>query len=158
MDSSLYFETSSNLFLLAWLSLFIGYFLREENTWRVRLLFLGGRLIPFGMFVAFVIGVILTRNIEPQGNMFTYEGVIEFFSITERLFNVWNELLALMLVLIRWMIDDSVSRRVNRYWMTICLLAAFVSSAFAFILYWLHTLPRELKRIFHQQSPANTQS
>lgn len=144
MNTSLYFEITSNLFVVGWLCLFCGNFIKANSTCRNRLLFIGGRLIPLGLFAAFLYHMVLTRDIEPQGNIFTYDGVIALFGVPERIINFWAELLALMLVVTRWMVDDGTTKGVNRYGLAVCLVGAFVSVAIGFVLYQLTVLGKGL--------------
>ncbi len=137
MDNVFIFNSVSNTFILGWLSLLIGIFLAHESPTRRRLLFIGGRLIPLALLVAFLSGAVLTRSIEPKGNIFSYEGVITMLSVPERILNLWTEILAYMLFVARWIVDDLAKRHVPKGFSVFCVIAAFLSGALGILAYFI---------------------
>ncbi len=135
MDNEFIFSTVSNVFVLGWLSLLIGSFLAHKSKARRWLLWFGGRLLPILLLVAFVIGVIATRSMEPKGNIFTYNGVITMLSIPERILNIWTELLAYMLLIARWIVDDLEKRLIPKGFSVFCVMASFVSGVVGILAY-----------------------
>lgn len=129
------FSLSSNCFVLAWLMLFIALFIPGHSRWRAYVLWLGGRLIPVGLLVVFFIGLISASDLEPKGNMFTFDGVVTLFSVPERLLNVWIEVMAYALLIGRWIIDDGLRRQLSRWAILPCHLVMFISGGLGLLLY-----------------------
>ncbi|MFL0799635.1 MAG: DUF4281 domain-containing protein [Agarilytica sp.] len=139
MDNVFIFNTVSNTFILGWLSLLIGSFLAYESPNRRRLLFIGGRLIPLVLLAAFLSGVALTRSIEPKGHIFSYDGVITMLSVPERVLNLWTEILAYMLFVARWIVDDLQKRHIPKGFSVFCVIATFLSGALGILAYFIST-------------------
>ncbi len=135
MSNEFIFSAVSNTFVLGWLSLLIGCFLAYGSNARRWLLWLGGRFLPLLLLVAFITGVVVTRSIEPKGNMFTYDGIVTMLSIPERILNLWTEILAYMLFVARWIVDDLEKRQIAKGFSVFCVVAAFLSGALGILAY-----------------------
>lgn len=134
MTNETLFSVTGNTFILAWLSLLVGMFLRPGAP-RSALLVLGGRFIPVALLMVFITGVFLHRDIEPQGDLFTYQGMLLLLSVPERLMNVWVEVLAYALFACRWVIDDAERREISKAPVLVCLLVAFISGGMGLLTY-----------------------
>ncbi len=135
MDNEFIFSAVSNTFVLGWLSLLIGSALAYGSKARRWLLWLGGRFLPILLLVAFIAGVIATRSMEPKGDIFTYDGVITMLSIPERILNIWTELLAYMLFVARWIVDDLEKRLIPKGFSMFCVVASFISGVVGILAY-----------------------
>lgn len=145
MDKSSMFLTANNVFLFAWLCLLASMFCTRFPRLKAGLETIGGQVVPLVMFASFFAGFLLTRSIEPKGDILTFQGIVILFSAEERLLNVWIELLALMLVATRWIIHDSAKRGIHIGVRVFVVLIAFISAGFAYLAYFIcigiHGLP-----------------
>lgn len=137
MNNELIFDIASTSFVLAWLGILIANFLPLTSRWRKGLLFLGGRVTPILFLIAFFCGVIITKPMAPQGDIFTYDGVITLLSVPERILNIWIEMLAYMLLLTRWIHDDAQKRGLPPLVSGFCLLVSFISAGLSLLVYGL---------------------
>ncbi len=137
MNNALIFDIASTSFVLAWLGILIANFLPLTSRWRIGLLFLGGRVTPILFLVAFACGVIITKPMAPQGDIFTYDGVITLLSVPERILNIWIEILAYMLLVTRWILDDAQKRGMPTLVSGFCLLLSFISAGISLLVYCL---------------------
>lgn len=135
MDNADYFAIATNSFALLWLGMVIAYLLPAANAAGRALLFIGGRLAPVTLFIAFTAGVFNASAIEPAGSLTSFEGVVAKFSVPERLLNVWLEILAFILLVTHWIIGDARARGLNKLAVTPCLVLSFVSAAWGLLVY-----------------------
>ena len=105
IDLAIAYGSLTNLFMIGWLLLAIGLFLREDSNWRGRLLLAGGRVIPLFILTVFVVGYLATRHL--PGSVAAFEGVLLGFSIPEKVLLAWIEVIGLALLIGRWTIDRS---------------------------------------------------
>lgn len=137
MGSSQVFTLATNGFVLCWFGLFIAHFLpREANTRKV-LLLLCGILAPAALFLLFTVGVVNASDLEPAGSMTSFDGIVALFSVSERLLNVWVEILGFILLITYWIIEDSRRRCISRILVAPCLLLCFLSGAWGILGYML---------------------
>ena len=132
-NNELLFGAFTNLFILGWLALLVGAFLKEESAARRYLLLIGGRVIPFILLGAFVLGWALTRGL--PGDIVSFEGVLLTNTIPEKVLSAWFEILGLALLVCRWMVDDSSVHRSPKLILVIGLVGAFVAAAIGLVLY-----------------------
>ena len=110
MDLQLSFDITGVATFVGWAVMAIALFLSRHNRWHKGLMFFAGRLVPIALVVWFVGAGVAASAIEPQGDMFTLEGVIARFSVPDRLLVLWIEVLAYDLLLGRWIADDALAR------------------------------------------------
>ncbi|MBO6566380.1 MAG: DUF4281 domain-containing protein [Pseudomonadales bacterium] len=132
-DNELLFGSFTNLFVLGWLALLIGSFLNKESVARRYSLLIGGRVIPFVLLSAFVLGWALSRGL--PGSIVSFEGVLLTNTVPEKVLAAWFEILGLALLVSRWMIDDSSAQNSPKLILVIGLVGAFVAAAIGLILY-----------------------
>lgn len=145
MSNEALFSATGNAFLVAWLALFVAVFLSENTQWRAGLLYFGGRVIPIALLVVFLAGLLLHRDLEPRGNLFTYEGMLLLFAVPERVLNLWVEVLAYALLVCRWMIDHATKSQVNKVALLTGLLVAFISGGMGILVYATFLMLRATK-------------
>ncbi len=135
MSNEIAYGITTNVFVIAWVLLAVAVFLPEGAAWRARLLNLGGRVIPIVLLVAFLAGFLMTR--ESGGSLFTFGGVIEMFSVPEKVLIVWIEILAYALLVSRWVIDHAAEASVPRVLVFACMLILFYSGGLGLLAYIL---------------------
>jgi len=133
----LIFGVASNLFVAAWLMLLVALWIKATSRWRARLLWAGGRLVPTLLLIGFLLGLILTRGMEPEGSIMTYDGMLRIFERPERTLNVWIEILALALFVTRWIIDHAETHSIKKWATTLVLFVAFISGGLGCLAYLL---------------------
>ncbi len=129
------FSATGNAFMLAWLALFVAAISGPQWRWRKWLMLIGGRIVPIGLLVIFVIGVLWHRDLEPAGSLFTFNGMVMLFSVPERLLNIWIEVLAYALLACHWMICDAAKRGIHTILLLGTLMVAFISGGIGIVVY-----------------------
>ncbi len=135
MTNDLIYSLTTNTFVLSWLLLSAAIFLSKASISRTRLLWVGGRLIPVALLISFLAGFIASKDIEPNGSLFSYTGILIKFSVPERLLNIWIEVLAYALLVGRWIIDDAASRGISKIYVLICMIVVFISGGLGLLSY-----------------------
>lgn len=110
MGLQLSFDITGVATFIGWAVMSVGLFIPSHKQWHKRSMFLSGRLIPIALVMWFVGAGYAASTIQPQGDMFTLEGVIARFSVPDRLLVIWVEILAYDLLLGRWIADDALAR------------------------------------------------
>ena len=137
------FSATGNAFMLAWLALFVAAISGPQWRWRKWLLLFGGRVVPIGLLVVFLIGVLWHRDIEPAGSLFTFTGMVMMFSVPERLMNIWIEVLAYALLACHWIIGDAAKRGIHTILLLGTLMIAFISGGIGILVYAVIALTQE---------------
>jgi hypothetical protein len=135
MNNDLTFGITTNLFVVAWVCLAVAVFLPGNGRWRPRLLNLGGRILPIFLLFVYLAGFLMSRG--SGGNLFTFAGVVEIFSVPEKVLIIWIEILAYALFVGRWVIDHATEARVPRILVFACLLILFYSGGLGLLAYIL---------------------
>lgn len=135
LDKEILFGSLTNLFILGWLALFIGGFMREPGKARKYLLIAGGRVIPLVLLAAFVVGWLLTRGM--PGDIVSLEGVLLGYTVPGKVLSAWFEILGLALLVSRWMVDDAAANGIPAPVLSVGLVGSFFAAAIGLLVYLL---------------------
>ena len=133
INNDLLFGAFTNAFVLGWCGLAAAAFLSPASRPRRVLLTVAGRILPLFVLGAFVVGWVLSRGL--PGDIFTFAGVLEGFSVPEKVLIAWIEILGLALLVCRWMIDDAAAMDVPSLILLTGLLGAFFAAAIGLVCY-----------------------
>ncbi len=116
------FDVATPFSLLGWLLLLVAYFWAGKREGLV----LSAQVVGVILCAVFSVGLFYTWNMEPRGDLFSFEGIVTKFSISERLVFNWIEILAYDLLIGTWMVMDAVRRQLPIYWVLLSLLVLWM--------------------------------
>ncbi len=134
MDHTQLFGAATNIYLLGWVTLVFGGLLNHPGRTRQWLLIFGGRFVPCVLILLFAFLYIGSRD--QPGSITSWTGLLTGFSQPDKLLGAWSELLALSLVIARWIIDDTTSHALPRWLGVSAVLISLIAPAFALVVYW----------------------
>ncbi len=120
------FQIASQAAMTGWVLIAAGLF--SPARWAARLLFIGGRVLPLGLCVAYTVAVLFWWGTAP-GGFGSLDAVAQLFTHKGMLLAGWIHYLAFDLLMGRWQVDQSLAAANHRSlrWLTLpCLFATLM--------------------------------
>ena len=135
MNYDLLFELASNTVVFGWLALAIGIFVSTGNVWRVRLMFIAGRIVP-ALVAAIYIYCLIKAWGTTNGSMTSFAGVAQLMAAPQGALVIWVHILVVDLVAGRWMADDAQARNVSAWLLLPFLLVTLLFAPAGLLAYF----------------------
>lgn len=130
------FQWASTGALLGWAMLAAGLWLRPGVLRRLSLM-AGGRVVPLGLAVLYVVLLVLYWRSAPGGGFGSLEAVTRLFASPGKLLGGWLHYLAFDLFIGRWMIDDTLQASRPRWPVMPCLAATLMFGPIGLLSYFV---------------------
>jgi multisubunit Na+/H+ antiporter MnhB subunit len=130
------FSLASLVAPVGWLGLGVAAAL-PAGPWRARLLLAAGRVVPVGLCLLYGYLLVAHWGSAPGGGFSSLSAVITLFASPGKVLGGWVHFLAFDLLVGRWLVDDTLAKRLPRLTLLWVLPATFMYGPVGVLLYLL---------------------
>lgn len=130
------FSTASLVALCAWVGLALGA-LSPPGRPRALILAFGGRAVPVGLCLLYVVLLVTYWGSAPGGGFSSLAAVQLLFAVPGKMLGGWVHFLAFDLLVGRWIVDDALANGRSRLWLLLTLPATLMYGPLGLLLYLL---------------------